>query len=102
MAKSSAAEFITSQMQDCLPPGAPLSFTIDEARFIGSGRKRVAVAKVTMFDGLPAELEVGSWGGGHKHRWPSMEGGDCCFEVGRWIRVSELDAQASALGREGE
>lgn len=88
MAKQTAAEFVTAAMQDCLPPGVPLSFTIDWANFmVATGPKAWAAAQVTMFDGLPAQLEVHRWGDSHKHRWVAMMGGDASFEDGRWIRI---------------
>lgn len=89
-------EFVLSAMRDCLPEGVPLSFTLVSARWIT--RRKRAVATVTMFDGLPAELEVWAWakGAGRAHHWNSMSGGAASFEGGRWVRVDELERGEAA------
>lgn len=89
----SAAEAVRLVLMAALPPGSPPSFReIAAARFTGSGRGRVAVADLVMFDGLPATAEVFAGGKmlGHTvwgHRWTKMAGGPCVLEDGRWQRV---------------
>lgn len=86
---SRASDYVGDAMRACLPSGVPLSFSIDDAKWIRSGQQKRAVATVTMFDGRPAKLEVWSWSreGGNAHRWTDMPGGDVSFEHERWVRV---------------
>lgn len=82
-----AAEMIIAHMASCLPLGAPLSFTIDRARFEGTGRGRSAIADVTMFDRVPGRVEVFQWGHGQfGHRWISVGGADCFLGPLGWAR----------------
>lgn len=87
----SAANFIDGALRACLPPGVPPSFqSIVSARWTGAGRKRVAEAELTMFDGLPAKVRVwryGSYPDALAHTFHGLPGGDVSFEDGRWIRI---------------
>jgi hypothetical protein len=87
MSEKRAIATINETMRDCLPPGAPLSFTkITNAELQGS---KCIVANVVMFDGLPAVLHLNRWELGWSHGWDSMPGGDCYLdEDGAWKRVT--------------
>lgn len=89
--KTAAAVFIEGALRACLPPGVPPSFhSIVSARWIGAGRKRVAEAELTMFDGLPAKVRVWQYGkylDALAHTFHDLPGGDVSFEDGRWIRI---------------
>lgn len=89
-AKPRPEDIVRKHLLDVLPPGAPPGFTsISDAELWDAGAKRSAVATVTMMDGLKSRVEVFGWGVGLAgHRWLSWEGGDLCFEGGRWIRVN--------------
>lgn len=83
-----ASSLVEKHLADCLPPGTPpYHRAILTARYVGTGRKRVAIANVEMFDGLPATVEVFRWGANaFGHRWTAMEGGAVYFEDDRWHR----------------
>lgn len=82
-----AEQTIRTVLQSAIPPGVPLSFNkILSARFVGSGKKRVATADLEMFDGLPATVECWCYGPGWAHRWTSMIGGDISWEGDLWKR----------------
>jgi hypothetical protein len=89
----SAADALLSGVRAMLPPDAPELFTLKSAKWHGSGRRREAVGEVTMFDGRPARLAVGTHEmGGHvglSHYWISLPGGACSLEDGRWLRVPD-------------
>lgn len=88
--RTSAATLIADHMASCLPPGTPACYhSMANARFAGSGRKRVATAVLEMFDGQFATVEVFQWELGFGHRWTVMAGGDTFYEDGRWQRQSE-------------
>lgn len=80
-------------MRAMLPTDAPELFTLKSAKWTGRGKAREAVGEVTMFDGRPAVVAVGTheMAGciGWTHRWLSLVGGGCSLEGGRWIRVEE-------------
>jgi hypothetical protein len=80
---------VRKHMLSILPVLVPPSFTsINDAEFRGTGRRRTAVARLTMFDGLDATVEVFAWGqGAAGHRWLAWDGGDTSFEDGLWVRV---------------
>jgi hypothetical protein len=50
-----AHQWTIEGMQKCLPPNVPLPFTVESAKFV---KKHVALARVTMFDGLTGTLQV--------------------------------------------
>lgn len=92
-----AEELVAEHLAACLPLDTPPSYRrIVSARFVGTGRKRVAVAELEMFDGQPAKVEVHEYGkggygfGGSSHRWLEMEGGNACYWNGRWQREQEV------------
>lgn len=89
--KTTAAAFIGGALRACLPPGVPPSFqSIVTARWTGTGRKRVAEAELTMFDGQPAKVRVwryGSYPDALAHTFYDLPGGDVSFEDGRWVRI---------------
>ena len=89
--KESASSFIDNALRAALPPDVPPSFTrIVSARWTGTGRKRVAEAELTMFDGQPAKVRVwryGSYPDALAHTFHDLTGGDVSFEDGRWIRI---------------
>lgn len=86
----SASEMVADHLASCLPPGTPPCYrSIVHAHYMGSGKKRLAVAELEMFDGQPATLEVFQWGLGRGHRWTFMSGGNAFFEDGRWQRDTE-------------
>lgn len=90
-----AAAYIEAALRDCLPEGVPPSFrTIDRARWEGTGRGRVAVGHLTMFDGQPATVEVRQAGVCTSHRYADFPGGDASFEGGQWVRVSAPEIAA--------
>lgn len=87
--RADAVSYVDSALRDVLPPGVPPSFAaIESAHWSGSGKRRTAHGRLTMFDGLPALVEVWNSGGLTAHRFTEMPGGDCSFEGGRWVRVS--------------
>lgn len=89
--KRTAANVVSEHLLGVLPTGVPPGFTsIDSAEFRGAGRKRTAVAVLTMIDGLKSTVEVFGWGAGCAgHRWLAWEGDDLSFEDGRWQRVRD-------------
>ena len=95
-----AVAFIDAALRACLPPGAPPSFTlIISARWIETGRKRVAEADLTMFDGLPAKVRVwryGSYPDALAHTFYDLPGGDVSFEDGRWVRIDRATLEPVA------
>jgi hypothetical protein len=84
-----AREYIDNALRACLPPGVPPSYqSIDAAHYTGFGRRLEAFGTVTMFDGAPAKVRV--WQYAHEayaHEWTEMNGGDCSFEDGAWVRI---------------
>jgi hypothetical protein len=96
-AKATAEEVVQKHLLRVLPPGVPPNFqSIDRAWFENSGRRKVAVAEMTMVDGLRATVEVFrweavgvSWGG---HGWRNWQGPALYFEGGEWRRDSEVTA----------
>ncbi len=90
-----AHDVVKLHLLGVLPQGVPPSFqAILSAKFAGTGRKRTATARLVMFDGAHAVVEVFSWGthdgnvcGGH--RWLEWDGPPCFFENGVWQRDPE-------------
>lgn len=98
----SAGHSVASYMASCLPHGVPPCHRlIANARFVGFGRRRVAVADVEMFDGQPATIEVFRWGpmNAFGHRWTAMQGGAAFYEDGRWQRDLPADDSAAEEAR---
>lgn len=82
-----ANSFVADRLMACLPPGVPASYReITSARFEGTGANRMAVADLIMIDGLPAKVQVSTWGL-MPHRFTHLPGGHLTFEDGRWIRI---------------
>ena len=85
-----ATDAVTRGMAAMLPPDAPPLFTLLSARWIGKGAKREAVGRVTLYDGSPAVVAVGTheMAGciGLTHRWVQINGAHS-LEDGRWVRV---------------
>lgn len=81
--------FMREAYASTVPPGTPLPF--DAMRNITRKGKRYT-AQVEMFDGLPAVLQIK-----RDHimcfEWLELEGGDICFEDGRWVRVVRGEPQ---------
>ena len=86
-----AAGFIDRALRASLPLGVPPPYTrMVSARWTGAGRKRVAEADLTMFDGQPAKVRVwryGSYPDALAHTFHDLPGGDVSYEDGRWIRI---------------
>lgn len=87
--KEKVGNYLASILSNGTPP---VHLSVDSARAVGRGRKQVIVADVTMFDGLPATLEIFQHGPGMLgHRWARMDGGTAFFEGGRWQREASLE-----------
>lgn len=86
-----AKTLVDNHLASCLPVGCPPCHRlVIKARFVGVGKKSVAIADVEMFDGQAAKIEVFRWGlGGLGHRWTEMAGGCAFYEDGRWQRETE-------------
>lgn len=91
------AERIRQHLASVLPPGVPSMYRqMDNAAFTGTGRAKVATARLTMLDGLTATVEV--FGFGYEcfgHRWRDWQGTNLYFQGGRWRR--EEPAQRSFI-----
>lgn len=82
-----AERFVDDRLRACLPHGVPPAYLeITRAKFVGSGKNRVAVADLVMFDGLPGKVVV-STKGLMPHRFTDLPGGDVSFEGGIWMRI---------------
>lgn len=97
--KVTAFDEVKAHLLDVLPPGVPPSYKdILSAEYVGSGRKRTAVAELVMFDGERAVVEVFWWGSFdsvkcYGHRWLVWNGPAAYFEGGEWKRDTEADHQ---------
>jgi hypothetical protein len=82
-----AKQMVADGMQACLPPGCPLPFNaIISARFLA---KRIALATVELFDGLPGTIEVserGLW----CLQWKELAGGAINWNGRNWERVNKF------------
>ncbi|WP_374453784.1 hypothetical protein [Phenylobacterium sp.] len=88
---TTAASVVRDTLLAVLPPGVPPSFDrIVSARFIGTGRRRIASADLVMFDGSPATVEVWIAGVCTAHRWTSMPGGSAFWDGDAWRRDVEI------------
>jgi hypothetical protein len=102
MSHPDPAAMVTKAFRETLPTNAPLPWKrIVSAKWTKEAFPRVAVAKLEMFDGLAATVEVSEidWGrvatGIHSservvslsYGWLKMDGGACHLENGQWVRV---------------
>lgn len=82
-----AKKFVDDRLRACLPHGVPPAYLeITRAKYVGSGKNRVAAADLIMVDGLPGKVVV-STNGLMPHRFTDLPGGDLSFEGGIWMRI---------------
>lgn len=83
-----AEEHISQHLASVLPNGVPAMYQqMEGVAFVGSGRARVATARLTMIDGLTATIEVFGFGYGcFGHRWRDWQGPNLYFQNGEWRR----------------
>lgn len=82
------SKHISQHLASVLPPGTPsMHLQMEDATFTGTGRARIATARLTMLDGLTATVEVFGFGYGcFGHRWKDWQGPDLYFQGGEWRR----------------
>jgi hypothetical protein len=82
---ASAKELVKDTLASVLPPGVPPSHKlIVEAKY--NDRHHVR-ARLEMFDGQPAVVELTRWEYGWSIRYEFMPGGACHWTGERWERV---------------
>jgi hypothetical protein len=86
---ASAKTAIVNHLASLLPPETPPFYrSVLKARYIGSGRKRVATAWLEMFDGQIAQLEVVHIEGElYRHQWKHPTGDYLAYDRGQWKRI---------------
>lgn len=88
---SRATQFVLDAFRATLSDAVPVPFRIRHAKYSSRiNHSTSARAVVTMFDDKGAELWVRRYDSGMvSYGWTCLEGGDCSFEDGKWVRVPD-------------
>lgn len=87
--KRSSSKWVIDGYSACLPEDVPLPFSLVSSSFKD---KRTAIAKVKMFDGLQATVQVSKWadaGDAWSLQWLELDGGSINWNGLKWERINE-------------